>query len=606
MRPTNHTLAIHSKRGREGKKLNNVYKHLLNPEVYEKAYSEIYANQGATTKGTGEETLDGMSRKRIDMIIEAVRLEQYRWRPVRRTYIPKGDGRLRPLGIPSGDDKLLQAAMKNLLEAYYEPTFSERSHGFRPQKGCHTALVQVAQKHRDTNWFIEGDIKGCFDNIDHETLLGIMGEKIEDGRLIGLTRKLLKTGTMEDWTTKYTYSGIPQGGTISPLLTNVYLDVFDKWVEKELLPKHNRSLNPIPSRGRRKNPLYSTLSSRMSKAKKRGDIETYKLNRKLRENVPSVITDDEGFRKLEYVRYADDFLLSFAGPKSEAMEIKEEIRKFLKDKLKLEMSEEKTLITHARTKRAKFLGYEVSLFQNNQKKVLNGKMRFSIPKKVITEAMRKYTKKGKPIHRGSLQMETDLEIIWTYQSEYRGLVQYYQMAHNIDTLTQVRWVCQNSLLKTLAAKYRTSTGKIKKKYGTTVEINGFRYKVIEARFERKGKNPIIARFGGIPLARNPIPAKITDTKRKSFGRTRSEITERLKAENCEMCGKEGMVEMHHVRKLKDVNKPGRKNKPAWVHRMAAIRRKTLACCPECHNGIHAGKHLPIWDTWKKTLESRVR
>lgn len=607
MRKTEQILAIHSKRGTEGKRLNKVYKHLLNPELYEQAYAEIYANLGATTKGAGEETLDGMSAKRIANMIEKVRLEQYKWRPVRRTYIPKGDGRRRPLGIPSGDDKLLQTAMKNLLEAYYEPTFSDRSHGFRPQRGCHTALMQVCRSHRDINWFLEGDIKGCFDNIDHEILLEIMAEKIEDTRFINLTRKLLKAGVMEGWRTKYSYSGTPQGGIISPLLTNIYLDVFDKWVEQELLPKYNRSLNPIPGRGRRKNPEYKKVTQRMYRTKKRGDIEAYRRHRNERKDIPSVMVNDDGFRKLEYVRYADDFLLSFAGPKSEAKTIKEEIRVFLKERLRLELSDEKTLITHARTKRARFLGYELSLFQGSgDKKVLNGQVRLSVPEKVITEAMRKYTKKGKPVHRASLVDEHDLQIVQTVQSEYKGLVEYYRMAHNLHALSKVGWAAQATVLKTLAWKHKTSVRKIARKYGNTKELNGVRYKTIEVSVEREGKKPITAAYGAVSLARNPRPVSLPDYKPKPFGKSRNEIIDRLKAKKCEMCGKDGEVVAHHVRKLKDVNRPGRKKKPLWVHRMAAINRKTLMCCRDCHNAIHTGKHLPIWDSWKATLESRVR
>ena len=196
---TKNVLEIYSKRGIEGKVLNRLYRQLFRPELYEKAYVEIYANLGSTTKGTSEDTLDGMSEERINKIIQNVKQEQHRWKPVRRSYIPKGNGKSRPLGIPSGDDKLLQAAMKILLEAYYEPTFSKRSHGFRPGKGCHTALNYVGQNLKDTNWFIEGDTKGCFDNINHDILLGIMGEKIEDGRFLNLTKQLLKAGYMENW-----------------------------------------------------------------------------------------------------------------------------------------------------------------------------------------------------------------------------------------------------------------------------------------------------------------------------------------------------------------------------------------------------------------------
>jgi group II intron reverse transcriptase/maturase len=603
---TNKTLAIYRERGKQGKRLERVYRQLFKQELYELAYAETYANSGATTKGSEGSSYDGMSMEVIDKIIGKVRKEQYKWKPVRRVYIPKSDGSKRPLGVSERDDKLLQTAMKILLEAYYEPKFSNRSHGFRPNRSCATALIQMCQKHADTNWFIEGDIKGCFDNIDHETLLGIMANKIEDGRMISLTRKLLKAGVMENWRKTYTYSGTPQGGIISPLLTNIYMDVFDKWVESELLPKYNQSLNPIAGRGRRKNPEYIRLTSAITRAMKKGDTETYRRHRNARENVPSVIPNDEGFRKLEYVRYADDFLLSFSGPKREATEIKEEIRKFLKDRLKLELSKEKTLITHARAGKAKFLGYEISLFQNSGKKVLNGQTRFSVPKEVINKATRKYTKQGKPVHRNVLLEEHDLEIIWTFQSEYKGLVEYYRMAHNLHALSMVGWVAQAALLKTLAHKHKTSVRKISKKYSNIADIDGQKYKVIEASIKREGKKPITARFGAVSLARNPKPTFINDEKQKPFGKSRNEIIDRLKADQCEMCGKTGKVEVHHIRKLRDMHKKGRKRKPLWAQRMIAIRRKTLMCCPECHRAIGNGQHLKAWDSWKETLESRVR
>ena len=599
---TEKTLAIYSKRGEQGKKLQRVYRQLFKPEMHERAYSQIYANIGATTKGTGEETLDGMSRDRIDNIIEALKTERYRWRPARRTYIEKSNGKKRPLGIPSGDDKLLQSTMKNLLEAYYEPTFSNRSHGFRPGRGCHTALMQTATNHQAVSWFIEGDIKGCFDNIDHDTLLRIMGEKIEDNRFLSLTRKLLKAGYMEDWSYHKTYSGTPQGGTISPLLANIYLDRLDKWVEKELMPKYNRRAS---RHGRRANPEYNRLSKRKTRAKARGDIQAMKEADKARKNIPSQRTEDEEYRKLEYVRYADDFLLSFAGPKSEAEQIKEEIKDFLKDVLNLDLSEDKTLITHARTKPAKFLGYELRVSQNRHRPTVSGLIKFGVPKEVITKAMQKYTKKDKPVHRGELLNENDLEIIWTYQTEYKGLVNYYQMAHNLSAIGKVGWVTQASLIKTLAAKHNISAKKIAKKHRQVISKDGKQYKVLSATQERKGKKPLSASYGAVSLARNPQPTKLADEKPKPRRNSRTELVKRLSADQCEMCGKKGRVEMHHVRKLKDVNKPGRTKKPLWVHRMAAIRRKTLACCMYCHQAIHDGKHLPKWDLWKDTLESRV-
>jgi hypothetical protein len=271
------------------------------------------------------------------------------------------------------------------------------------------------------------------------------------------------------------------------------------------------------------------------------------------------------------------------------------------------MSEEKTLITHARSQKAKFLGYELSLWQSEHKRQANGKIRFGVPKEVVNRACRKYTQNGKPIHRAGLIMLSDFDLITIFQAEYKGLVEYYRMAHNLHALSKVGWVTQASLLKTLARKYKTSVPKVSKKYNATKEVNGTSYKVLETVFKRESKEDLKATFGAVSLARNPKPTNIADVYplMSKYAKT-SQLIDRLKAEQCEMCGSTGMIEVHHVRKLKDVNKPGRNKKPAWVHRMAAIHRKTLMTCQKCHDAIHMGNHLPEWDSWKDSLESRVR
>lgn len=594
-------LNVIQNRGEQGKSLERLYRQLFNEELYEKAYAEIYASEGSITPGSSDNTLDGMSHKRIAEIIQRVRTATYRWNPVRRTYMPKGDGRRRQLGIHSGDDKLLQAAMKILLEAYYEPQFSRRSHGFRPGRGCHTALRQIRESHRDTSWFIEGDIKGCFDNIDHETLLGIMGDKIRDQRFLNLVKHLMRSGYMEDWKWYGTYSGAPQGGIISPLLANVYLDAFDRWVEKELLPHYN--YGSLMEKGRKRNPEYRHYEYKRRQAKRKGDVEAYRRYGQLMRKVPSIV-DDDSYRKLEYIRFADDFLLSFAGPKSEAEEIRDRISEFLEGELNLELSNEKSLITHARDGKARFLGYDLCVMQSDERRTANGAIWLGVPREVRQKAKRKYTKNGKAVHRPELLLNSDYDIVARFQAEYRGLVQYYQMAHNVHRLQEVEWVTATSLLKTLAGKHKTTVNNIVKKHKSTRTVNGRTYRVFEATVERKGKEPLITHYGAVPLERKP-DANITD-RIVTLGKSRTELLQRLSNDECEMCGKKGKVEVHHVRKLKDVNRPGRKNRPAWVHRMSALRRKTLMTCVICHDAIHAGKHRSEWDSWKIVLESRVR
>ena len=231
-------LAVLRERGRKGLPCNELYRQMFNKSLYLLAYGNIYSNQGAMTPGACDETADGMSEAKIEQITGQMRSERYRFAPVRRVYIPKKNGKLRPLGLPSWSDKLVGEVVRLLLEAYYEPQFSDRSHGFRKERGCHTALREVQNTWTGTVWFIEGDISDCFGKIDHEILLRILAEKILDNRFLRLIRNMLKAGYMEDWQYHDTLSGTPQGGVVSPLLSNIYLDKLDEYVKRELIPQH--------------------------------------------------------------------------------------------------------------------------------------------------------------------------------------------------------------------------------------------------------------------------------------------------------------------------------------------------------------------------------
>src|SRR3954470_16736735 len=267
MRNAETVLAIIRERGMGGKPLEDVYRQLYNPDLYLRAYGRISRNAGAMTKGSTDETVDGMSMERIDAIIEAIRCERYRWTPVRRVLIPKSNGKMRPLGIPVWSDKLLQEVMHSLMEAYYEPQFSTHSHGFRPGRGCHTALREIHAVWKGTVWYIEGDIKGCFDNIDHTVLLSILREKVRDNRFLTLVETLLKAGHLEQWTYRPTLSGTPQGGIVSPLLANIYLDRLDKFVEGTLIPEYTKGTR------RRLIPAYRHLAYELKKLREKGANE---------------------------------------------------------------------------------------------------------------------------------------------------------------------------------------------------------------------------------------------------------------------------------------------------------------------------------------------
>src|SRR5437667_1321539 len=291
-------LDVLRERGRKGLPFTQLYRQMFNKELYLLAYGNIYSNQGAMTPGAGAETADGMSEDKIDQIIEAMRREKYRFSPARRVYIPKKNGKLRPLGMPAWSDKLVGEVVRLLLDALYEPQFSDSSHGFRRFRGCHTALREINNTWTGTTWFIEGDISDCFGSLDHEILLGILAEKIHDNRFLRLIRNMLKAGYLEDWDYRDTLSGVPQGGTVSPILSNVYLDKLDKFVEQELIPQYTRGAR------RRLNPEYDRIQYQLARARKRGDRAAARDLEKQLRSLPASDPMDPGYRRLKYTRYA--------------------------------------------------------------------------------------------------------------------------------------------------------------------------------------------------------------------------------------------------------------------------------------------------------------
>jgi group II intron reverse transcriptase/maturase len=487
MRSAEHVLAIIHDRGKRGLPLEDVYRQLYNPDLFLRAYGKISRNAGAMTKGTTTETADGMSEEKIGGIIARLRAEKYRWTPVRRVHIAKhGSTKTRPLGIPTWSDKLLQEVLRQILEAYYEPQFSDRSHGFRPARGCHTALREVHRTWKGTTWFIEGDIKGCFDNIDHAVLLATIAEKVHDNRFLRLLQGLLEAGYLEEWKYHRTLSGTPQGGVVSPLLANIYLDRLDQYIVGTLVPQYTRGAK------RKANPAYTQKVKKARRLSKAGRYEEAATPWKEARALPSKQTDDPGYRRLRFVRYADDFLLGLIGPHEEAQAIKGQLAAFLRDTLKLDLSGEKTLVTHARTERARFLGYDVSIAADNTRRTagqrcLNGVATLTIPPAVVQQKCARYTANGRPIHRAEMLNDDAFSIVAHYQAEYRGLVEYYRMAVNLACLSKLAWTMETLLTKTLAHKLNTSVSTIYRRYHTTVENGRGRVvKALRVRVERPG------------------------------------------------------------------------------------------------------------------------
>ncbi|MGC9539853.1 reverse transcriptase domain-containing protein [Streptomyces sp. UG1] len=576
-------LGILRDRGRRGLPLTKVYRQLFNPHLYLLALGRLYSNHGAMTPGVDGETVDGTSLARIERIIDALRHERYRFQPAQRVYIPKRNGKPRPLGLPSWTDKLVGEVMGLLLEAYYEPQFSDQSHGFRPRRGCHTALREVTRTWTGTTWFIEGDIADCFGTLDHEIMLSILSEKIHDNRLLRLLRHMLQAVYLEDWEYKPTLSGTPQGGMVSPILSNIYLDRMDKFVESVLITEHTRG------QVRAKNPAYRRVESALRRARHHNDNDAVRELRKQLHSLPSMDPHDPGYRRLRYVRYADDTLLGFTGPKAEAEQIKERLTAFLRDDLKLELSQDKTLITHARTQAAAFLGYEITVLHNDRKvtrgyRRANGTVALRVPKSVIRAKSTPYLTRGKPAHRPELIDRDDHAIVSIYSATYRGIVQYYLLAGDVWRLNRLEWVMKTSMLKTLAARHRSTVTKMATKYKATIATPAGPRRCFEVSVPRNGRKPLVARFGGIPLRSNK-GAVINDRPTAPTRLRQTELVTRLLTGRCELCEQPAEVEVHQVRTLADLTTPGQQ--PAWARNMAAKRRKTLLVCAPCHDTIHA-------------------
>lgn len=582
-------LGIMRNRGTRGLPLQRVYPLLFNPDLYLRAYARLYPNKGALTPGTTPETVDGMSRGKIDRLIDDLRHERFRWTPVRRVHIPKKNGKLRPLGLPSWTNKLVQEVLRSLLEAYYEPQLSDHAHGFRPGRGCHTALSTIAKGWAGTKWYIEGDLRGAFDNIDHEILLQILSEKIHDNRFLALIRRLLQAGYMENWRYGTTLSGTPQGAVLSPLLSNLYLDKLDRFVEQELLPADNCGNR------RRENPQYKGLLQQAGRLRKRGRAKQARALYAVARKLPSQDPADPDYRRLHYVRYADDWLLGFAGPREEAEVIKERLRVYLREKLKLELSEEKTLITHASTQTARFLGYEIYCAHADDKRdyrgrrSVNGHIMLRVPWDVITAISARYERRGKPQARADMLDDADFSIVGRYGAEWRGYVNYYILAHNVGKLARAQWALETSMLKTLANKHKSTVTKMARQYRTTIVTPTGRQRCFRVTLQRgAGKPPLVAQFGGFSLTRRKDAVLIDHQPPRAYTKG-TELLKRLQAQECELCSSTENVEVHHIRKLADLQRRGRNEVPAWKRLMAARRRKTLVTCRSCHEAIHAGR-----------------
>ena len=596
MKPTTEILARISQNSLANKEevFTKLYRYLLRPDIYFVAYKNLYANNGAATKGVNEDTADGFSEAKIDSIIKALADETYQPMPVRRTYIQKKNNRkkLRPLGIPTFTDKLVQEVLRMILEAVYEPIFLDVSHGFRPKRSCHTALKQLRREFNGTRWFVEGDIKGCFDNINHAVLVGLLSNKIKDARITKLIYKFLKAGYLENWQYHKTYSGTPQGGIISPLLANIYLHELDKFVMKLKSEFDTPGVGQITPEYRELHNEIKRLSHRLTKVtgeEREMVLAEYKSKRQKLMTIPCTAQTD---KKLKYVRYADDFLIAVKGNREDCQWIKSKLAEFIGDTLKMELSEDKTLITHS-SKCARFLGYDVRVRRSGKIKrggpghvkmrTLNGGVELLVPLNdkirqfVFTKGVAIQKKDGSmfPVHRKYLVGLTDLEIVSVYNAELRGICNYYGMASNFCKLHYFAYLMEYSCLKTLASKHKTSLSKIIDKFNDGTGKWGVPYETKLGNKRRYFANYADCKGKGSATDYISNAAVV-------YGYAVNTLENRLKAKVCELCGttESDHYEVHHINKLKNL-----KGKERWEIAMIAKHRKTLVVCRDCHRSI---------------------
>ena len=587
-------------------RFERLYRNLYNPEFYMLAYKNIYANDGSMTPGMDGTTLDGMSSRRIDGIIASLKGRSYQPNPARREYIPKKSdpNKKRPLGIPSANDKLVQEVVRLILESIYEPNFSEHSHGFRPRRSCHTALLHLQRTFTGAKWFVEGDIKACFDSFDHHVLIDILRRRIADETFIALMWKFLKAGYMEQWEYHKTYSGTPQGSGISPILANIYLNELDRHIAE-----YKASFDQGSSLSRKVNPEYERMRGAIDRSKRRNAKMWDELDETERKQKAAALRNmktelrklprsdpfDANYKSLQYIRYADDFIIGVIGNKEDAEAVKSDLASYLSEKLKLTLSAEKTKITHT-SEFARFLGYDITVSRSQEIK----KSKKGYKSRVYSAVVKLYTphekykakllelgairiKKDsigqehwKAIHRGKLINRTDIEILSKYNAEVRGLANYYALACNPTALAHFSSLLKYSMLKTFAAKYRTKVSKIKARYVKNGDFT--------VAYETKsGRKESVYYNKGFKRKTEPFCGQIDLLETYKRYAKPNGLLRKLRAKTCELCGTVcDDIEIHQVKHLKYLT-----GNTAWEETMRARHRKTLAVCPACHSQIHS-------------------
>jgi group II intron reverse transcriptase/maturase len=462
------------------------YKQLFEIDLYKSAYQSLKSKSGNMTPGTDKETLDGISIQWAEEVIKSMKDRTFQFKPSERVYIPKKNGKLRPLGIPSPRDKVIQEAIRMRFQAIYEHIFLNNSHGFRPKRSTTTAIFEI-KKWKEVTWIIEGDIKGFFDNIEPQILAELLMKKIKDKNLIDLYWKLVKAGYVNDGKFTKSHLGVPQGGVLSPLLSNIYLHEFDLFMKK-LREKYSDS-----KRVAKGNTEYAKLRrniKKLAKLEKINDQERItlaELAERLRKT-PSLIRTKNTETRVYYNRYADDWLIGITGNLKLATKIKDEVNNFLRDVLKVELSQEKTKITQVTQDKVNYLGFQISrrarVYTESQISTVEstGITRRPSNASVLIEApieklMLKLIEQGYAWEKDRMPKAMTKwiflnpeDIIRRYNWVIRGILEYYKPVENRNQLGKILWILKFSAVYTLARKLNISPKQVLKKYGKPIEI----------------------------------------------------------------------------------------------------------------------------------------
>ncbi|MEA5024235.1 Group II intron-encoded protein LtrA [bioreactor metagenome] len=552
----------------------DLYRLFYSRDLYIIAYNSVKSNDGAETSGADGTSLHGFCEEWITQLITSMRDESYQPQPNRTTMIPKKSGKLRKLSFPNGKDKLVQEAIRIILECIYEPTFSNLSHGFRPKRSTQSAIAEV-QTWRGTIWFIEGDISACFDDIDHRTLETILRERIRDERFIRLVNKVLKAGYFDmQHLYQKTKTGNAQGSCCSPLLCNIYLDKLDRFME-------NVMEQDTMGGYRRQNPDYAKARYLYKKALKSGsDPQTVQHLKRTMEHLPTTDRYDPNFRRVNYVRYADDFLIGVIASKKYALDLKLNLKEFLQNELSLRLSDEKTKITHAADKDVSFLGYILrkgsvkhSKFQNHP---FDSTLRVYMNTEGILNKLRENgmcTSKGYPMGITRLLREPPQDIIHYGNQVLRGLLTQQRGCFNFYRGWRIQYIVQFSIAKTLARKFDISLKKVFARYGKALNIH---YQ------NAKGKACSIRLALYTSFARHKDFFTKIKLDSKAFLFLPLYSLKDPLARVCYICGNpQSHVSMYHRKTKKKLPKPY----SPMVTLMLAINRRQIPLCQSCFTSV---------------------